>query len=166
MPRGYSAREVKADSVRGRIDAPEAAIDYRIGQGMAPLIAEHGEDMVGVVWLSAIPFDEDEVRVRWVPPLDTAWDTGLWIAPERRMTRAFPALWAGIADWLRGRGLRASASRVADYNLASLAPHERMGARTLGTVSVARLGPLQVASAGRPRFTRGALTVVDVERLR
>ncbi|MEE4350223.1 MAG: hypothetical protein V2J26_08340 [Pacificimonas sp.] len=165
MPRGYGVQAADAEVLAGRIDAPEDVIAARFAAGLTALAAHKGDEMVGVNWVTAAPFDEDEVRVRWVPPEGYAWDTGLWIAPERRMTRAFAALWAGTADWLRARGLSGSASRIADYNAASLSSHEAMQAERLGTVTVAGLGAAQIASAGDRRFTTSARPIIDTGTL-
>lgn len=167
MPRGYEVAALSDAALAGRIDAGAEAVAYRRGQGLEALAALHKGEIMGVTWLTGGPFDEDEVRARWIPPAGMAWDTGMWVRPDRRLSRAFAALWAGTADWLRARGLTGSASRIADYNQVSLAPHARMGARTLGTATFAGAGPLQAASAGRPRITctRSGFTVVETGRL-
>lgn len=161
MPRGYAVMTAKNSELGGRIDANAATMAYRRGQGADALAAIHKGEIVGVTWLTAGPFAEDEVRALWVPPDGMAWDTGMWVRPERRLSRAFSALWAGTADWLRQRGLHGSASRIADYNLGSLAPHSRMDARSLGTATFAGLGRLQVATRGHPRVTWAGMTRIE-----
>ncbi|MBZ6380007.1 MULTISPECIES: hypothetical protein [Pacificimonas] len=165
MPRGYSAGPVTPERLAGRIDAAPEVISYRKAQGLVPIAAERGDSLLGVVWLTAAPFDEDEVRVRWVPPPGHAWDTGLWIDPRHRMTRAFATLWAGAGLWLAGQGLRGSASRIADYNRTSLAPHLRLGAEILGSVVAAGLGPVQIATKSADRFTLSRRATIEVAKL-
>ena len=166
MPRGYRARVVDSDSLIGRIDAPARTIAYRAAQGMAALAAYKEDHLVGVNWLTGLAFEEDEVAARWVPPPQGAWDTGLWVHPDHRMSRAFAAIWAGTAAWMAERNLDWSYSRIADYNLASLAPHVRMGGVEIGTASFARLGPTQFASRGQGRLsaTRPTLIRLDLPR--
>ncbi|MBV7257116.1 hypothetical protein KCG44_10015 [Pacificimonas sp. WHA3] len=163
MPRGYGVRVAAPEDLAGRIDSGPETISYRIAAGMVPLIAERQGKVLGVNWVTDGAFDEDEVRVRWQPGAGCAWDTGLWVAPEQRLSRAFAALWAGTGAWLAERGLDWSMSRVADYNLASLAPHMRLGAVDLGAVGIAKAGPVQLATRGRPRMTMGR-TVIELER--
>lgn len=161
MPRGYTVVTAENFQLDGRIDANAATMAYRRAQEADALAAVHKDEIVGVTWLTARPFAEDEARALWVPPDGMAWDTGMWVRPDRRLSRAFSALWAGTADWLRQRGLHGSASRIADYNLGSLAPHSRMHARSLGTVTFAGVGGLQVATRGCPRFTWAGVTRIE-----
>ncbi|MEM8825450.1 MAG: hypothetical protein AAGD40_00790 [Pseudomonadota bacterium] len=145
MPRGYDVRAVDAASLAGRTDAPRTALDWRAGQGMTALAAFRDTRLDGVIWVTDKAFREDEVDVIWSPPDGGIWDTGLWIDPARRLSRAFAALWAGVANWMAARGADWSFSRIADYNRASLAPHLRLGARSIGTAAFARLGPWQLS---------------------
>lgn len=166
MPRGYSVEEESGQSLTSYIDADRDVIRRRFAAGLTPLAARKGGEIVGVTWLTRNAFQEDEVPVRWKAPPGYAWDTGLWIAPDRRLSRAFQALWAGTADWLRARGLSGSASRVADYSEASLRPHYRMGAEDLGSVTIAGIGSLAVATRGSRRLTAGGYTTIRLGELR
>ncbi|MGB3723629.1 MAG: hypothetical protein WA979_12530 [Pacificimonas sp.] len=163
MPRGYRVEETAANELEGRIDASADVIAYRRAQGLTALAAFRDDLLVGVNWISASAFNEDEVAARWVPPAKGAWDTGLWVHPGHRLSRAFSALWAGTSDWMRERQLDWSFSRIADYNLGSLAPHLRMGGITVGTASFARFGPLQLADRGRGRVSAGAPVTIKLE---
>ena len=158
MPRGHNARLIDAAELAGHaIDADAATQHARFGAGLACIGAFAGDQLVGVNWLATGHHDEDEVDARYVLPADAAWDTGLWVPPERRMGRAFAAIWAGTADWLAERGLARSMSRIADYNSASIAAHARMAARTVATVAFLSLGPVQFCIGARPRL--GGATV-------
>lgn len=165
MPRGFNAREIGADELRRlAIDASPDVQAARFGQGLACIGAFSGDELVGVNWLKRTSYDEDEVRVRLLLPADAAWDTGLWVAPERRLSRAFAALWAGTATWLAGQGLARSMSRIADYNLASINSHRRMGGVTLGSMAVTTIGGLQIAAGASPRlsYIAGAPAICDL----
>lgn len=156
MPRGHSVRELSSGELKTLvIDVPLDVQADRFARGLICLGAFDGEVLVGVNWLARGHYDEDEVDVRFLLPDDAAWDTGLWIREDRRLGRAFAALWAGTGAWLAERSLTRSLSRIADYNLGSLRPHERMGGKTLGMLAAMRLGPLQIATGVRPAVVRG-----------
>lgn len=143
MPRGHSGRVLdrsEIDANAAALDIPQAAITHRSKQGMTCLGVWRGDRLLGVNWVMAAPFIEDEVPVRFVPPAGCAWDTGLYLRPEERGGRAFAALWATTAAWLGEEGLDWSASRIADHNMASWRSHLRLGGRDLGSVMVAGLG--------------------------
>lgn len=157
MPRGHAVRALDAHEigyVAGDVDLTPATIDFRLKQGMRCLAAFRGERLLGVTWLTERPFDEDEVSVRFVPPPGAAWDTGLYVRPEDRGGRAFAALWAGTAEWLRERGLDWSVSRINDYNDASWRSHMRMGGCRLDTLTALRVGEHQWIMSARPRHIR------------
>jgi hypothetical protein len=92
--------------------------------------------------------------VRFSVPTDAGWDTGLWLKPEHRLGRGFAALWAGTADWLHAQGRHWSMSRIADYNLPSILSHRRMGAVTVGHITVIRFFRWQWMAEGRPRVIK------------
>ncbi len=166
MPRGHAVREILPEELKTLvIDAPLEVQDDRFARGLICLGAFDGEALVGVNWLARGQYDEDEVDVRFLLPKDAAWDTGLWIREDRRLGRAFAALWAGTAAWMAENGLSRSLSRIADYNLGSLRPHQRMGSKTIGMLSAARIGPWQIATGAQPAVVRvgvGAPAICDL----
>jgi hypothetical protein len=163
MPRGWRTEVLSPEMLSGHaVDAPVATQQWRFGQGMTCLAAFDGDLLVGVTWLTSEPFVDDEVRIRFVPPAGAAWDTGLWIHPERRLGRGFAALWAGTAHWLADRGLDWSASRIADYNLASIRSHLRMGAAELGTLTAFGLAGHQIALGAQPGYVGAGGACADV----
>lgn len=168
MPRGHAVREISEAELKSfEIDAAPGVRQMRFAQGLSCIGAFAGDELVGVNWLKRGEYDEDEVHVRFLLPEDAAWDTGLWIRPDRRLGRAFAALWAGTAAWLSTRGLDRSISRIADYNLASLNSHRRMGALVLDSMTVLRAGDWQMATAVRPRLTnirRDSPAILDLRR--
>ena len=158
MPAGYVVRPVEPDELaRHVIDAPPRLQADRFAQGMTCLGAfNKGGALVGVTWLAPGGMVEDDVNVRFAVPEGCCWDTGLWIVPRFRLSRAFAALWAGTAAWMVERGLTHSYSRIADYNIPSILSHRRMGAMTLGHHVFFKLGRWQYSTATRPRLIRHA----------
>lgn len=155
MPRGHSVRELSSGELKTLvIDAPLDVQADRFARGLICLGAFDGEVLVGVNWLARGQYDEDEVDVRFLLPDDAAWDTGLWIREDRRLGRAFAALWAGTGAWLAAHGLKRSLSRIADYNVGSLRPHQRMGGTRLGRLTALRLGAWQITEGAQPAVVR------------
>jgi hypothetical protein len=151
MPRGYSVRALRPDELADRhIDADIATQVQRFAAGMTclGLFDRHGA-LLGVTWLGRDGHEETVLRIRFGLPPDAAWDGGLWIDEAHRIGRAFPALWAGVAQWLAAEGLDRTISSIADYNAASLAAHRRLGASVIGQVGVLRIGPVQLTFDGR-----------------
>jgi len=159
MPRGYSARLIEATELAGHaIDASLSVQTERFAAGMLCLGAFNSRDaLVGVTWLDTGANDEKVLGVRFELPPHAAWDGGLWIDEERRLSRAFVALWAGVKVWLEEQGLHQSISSIADYNAASLAAHRSLGARVIGHIAVIHFGRYQLTFGGKralPRLTR------------
>lgn len=169
MPGGYRALTLSArDLADHAIDVDNSVQAARFAQGMVCIGAFAGAALCGVNWLTTGSFDEDEVRVRYVLPPGAAWDTGLWIPPERRMSRAFAALWAGSAAWLADHDLNWSVSRIADYNLSSLNSHRRMQAVDIKRLLALRVGNMQIILGATPcvaRADHGAMPCVKVPEL-
>jgi hypothetical protein len=156
MPRGFDVRPLShEDLTEHRIDVSAAVQNYRFDQGLTCLGAFNAKGkLAGVNWVSGTNFTETEVHVRFDVPENMGWDTGLWIDPKYRMSRAFAALWAGTAKWLRAQNRQYSLSWIADYNLQSIRAHERMGAVTIGhLVSISFLG-WQFVANGYPKFVK------------
>jgi hypothetical protein len=156
MPRGFTVRELTPAALSQlTIDVPQPVQAGRFAQGLNCLGAFNPKDeLVGVTWVGSEPFTETLFHVRFAVPDDAAWDTGLWIVPKHRLGRGFAALWAGTADWMRANGKRSSMSWIADYNLPSLMSHKRMGALTLGRITILRVFSWQYMAEGRPRLVR------------
>lgn len=156
MPRSLSVRAVEAEELaRHEIDAPPNVQGDRFAQGMTCLGAFNPKQvLLGVTWIGTQNFIEDDVAVRFDLPEGSCWDTGLWIVPQHRLGRAFLALWAGTREWMEARGLHTSYSRIADYNLASILAHRRLGATVLDHTIFIRVGPWQFSFATRPRLIR------------
>ena len=153
MPRGYGVQPLEqcpADPAdQARLGCTPAVWAFRQDQGAQCLVARRASALCGAIWVTAAPFLDDEIEVVVRPGAGMAWDLGLHVPPAERSRRTLAALLAGLGDWLDSRQLQWSASRIADYNTASLAAHARLGALPMGTVSALQLGPWQ--------WTRAAL---------
>lgn len=159
MPRGYEVRELQDGEWNGLdLGAPPQAIRYRFASGCTGLVALNRKgELAGVMWITTLPFREDEVDICYDVGGTGAWDLGLYIPPAHRGTRAFAALWAGAGAWLDARGLGWSFSRITDYNAASLSAHARMQAQQVGTVWALTMGHWQLTGSTflpRPRWHR------------
>lgn len=154
MPRNYRVcRLSAADLADHVIDIGPDIQASRFAQGLECLgcFTPSGE-LAGVIWLGRSHHIDDDVALQFSFDDDCCWDTGLWIAPEYRIGRAFPALWAGVAEWMGNHGYDWSVGRIADYNIGSLLPHRRLNARELGSVAVFRFGRWQFCWPASPRW--------------
>lgn len=156
MPRNFTARMLSPVELRDHeIDVPVETQAERFAQGLTCLGAFNAKGvLVGVNWVGTTDFTENEIHVRFGLPQGAGWDCGLWIAPRHRLGRAFAALWAATADWMRAHDCDASVSWIADYNLPSLLSHRRMGAVTLCHMTAIRFFRWQYVGQGKPKLIR------------
>jgi hypothetical protein len=127
----------------------QAVLDYRFDQGAICFGAFKGGSVIGCIWLCLGPYQEDEVRCRFVP-MDASWDFDVYLRPEHRVGFAFARLWDEANAFLRGRGLSWSISRISVLNTKSLAAHDKLGTRTLGTAVFLKIGRLQAMLSSLP----------------
>lgn len=127
-----------------------AVLRHRYGQGAVCFGAFRGAAMIGCQWLSLGPYDEDEVRSRFVPSpsRQASWDFDIYIQPEQRAGLAFARLWDTANAYLRERGVAWSFSRISAFNPASIASHGRLGARRIGSATYLRAGRWQLMVCG------------------
>lgn len=133
---------------------PPEVLAARFAQGARCVAATRDGRLAGFLWYVPGPYDEDEVRARFVPmPAgQVAWDFDVMILPEYRMGRLFAALWARAHAELAARGVRYTASRISAFNAASVAAHRRLGGRIVGSASFLTVGSLQAMwSSHTPR---------------
>ncbi|WP_321389595.1 hypothetical protein [Emcibacter sp.] len=133
-------------------------LDYRFKQNAVCLAALKEGKIAALLWHTAGPYLEDEVKAIFVPPANNSWDFGVHVEPEFRMTRAFMTLWSEGARLMTERGLENSLSRISGYNPNSILSHSRMGASEIGRATFLTIGPLQICwSSVSPRmdFTFG-----------
>lgn len=156
MPRGYSCRSLSPGELASRvIDVGPEVQAKRFAGGYECLgVFDRPGELIAVAWLAREHPEDDSLDVRFLLPGDAAWDTGMWIRDDRRMGRAFAALWGAIRQWLETEGLNRTISTIVDYDIQSIASHSRLGARSLGYLTVVRIGRLQYAQSARPRWRR------------
>ncbi len=147
--RGASIQVERISSRDGRLHALELddeVLAYREDQNAVCFAAFKEGAIVGCLWFCPGPYEEDEVRCRYVPlPADKAvWDFGIYILPDYRSSLAFARLWDVANAYLREQGIRWSLSRILGYNAQSLRSHRALGAETLGTATFLVLGSLQL----------------------
>lgn len=154
MPRGYSFRELGADELAGfTINIDRAAQAERFEQGMICLgTFDRAGALIGIIWLARRIHSEGDLHLRYHLPENAAWDTGLWIPEDKRMGRAFSAVWGSVKQWLRQEGLEWSMSSIADYNISSILAHRRLGSVRLRYIVVLRVGRMQMTIGARPKF--------------
>jgi hypothetical protein len=136
-----------------QMDRPPAVIAERFAQGARCLAATTpAGELAGFLWFVVGPYEEDEVRARFVPKPDqrVAWDFDVTIMPRYRMGRLFSYLWARAGAELRARGVTYTVSRISAFNAGSLASHQRLGARIVGRAVFLCIGPYQLMRASCP----------------
>ncbi len=92
------------------------------------------DKLIGYSWLAFHAYQEDEVRCTFVLPEGNraVFDFDLYLFPEHRMGLGFVAVWNGVNEFLRSRGVQFTFSRLTRFNLASRRAHLRLGARVIG----------------------------------
>lgn len=134
-----SAIEVRAldagagAALAGPLQRRADVIGARYRQGAQCLAAFRDGQLLGFLWFIAGPYQEDEVRARFVPASRQAcWDFDVQVLREHQLGLAFARLWDEANRLLHARGVRWSCSRISAFNAASLLAHRRIGARELG----------------------------------
>lgn len=148
------AQVTQSDPVVARFPRPERAAPYRFGQGAVCLVASKEDAFAGFLWLSLGPYQEDEVRCRYllVPAGKTAWDFDVHVEPEHRGSIAFLKLWDEANRFLAARGIEWSLSRISAFNIGSIMSHSRMGAKRIGSAAFLSIGSWQLAAATVPPY--------------
>jgi len=133
-------------------DRPADVIATRFAQGARCLAAAKQGRLAGFLWYVVGPYEEDEVRARFVPePAGAAaWDFDVMVLPPYRMGRLFSYLWARANAELAAAGVRHTMSRISAFNAGSLASHRRLGARIVGSALFVCVGRVQVMHASLP----------------
>lgn len=117
------------------VERPPEVIASRFAQGARCLVAASKGHLAGFLWFVVGPYEEDEVRVRFIPepPGAAAWDFDVMVMPQFRMGRLFSYLWARATAELGASGVRHTMSRISAFNATSLSSHQRLGARIVGS---------------------------------
>lgn len=128
---------------------PEKVIPYRFDQNAVCLAASKAAEFVGFLWFTLGPYQEDEVRCRYVPlpKGKSAWDFDVYLHPEHRNGIAFLKLWDEANAFLRSHDVHWSLSRISAFNSHSRQSHGRMGAHHIGTAIFLTIGSHQVSVA-------------------
>jgi hypothetical protein len=136
----------EGDSALQSFPVPSAVIEARFRQGAICLGAFKGDELMGYAWLLTGPYEEDEVRTRFVPlPAGrAAWDFDVYVEPRYRLSLVFLRLWDSVHDYMRAHGVAWSMSRISAFNIMSLMAHKRLGAQIVGSAIYIILGPCQV----------------------
>lgn len=138
---------------------PDAVIARRYADGATCLVASSNDRFAGFLWLCFGPYEEDEVRCRFVPlPAGrTSWDFDVYVDPAFRMGRTFTRLWDAANDLLRERGVRWTLSRISAFNSESRRAHQRFGGERIATATFVCAGSAQLMLASVSPFVHLAL---------
>jgi hypothetical protein len=142
-PTGIVLRKIEpGDPLVMQFPRPQSVIAERYRMGAVCLAAEKQGRFIGFIWLKQIEYPEDEVRCNYVlePPGVSAWDFDVYIDPDFRFGRTFVRLWDFANAWLRGSGCHWSLSRISAFNSQSIAAHDRLGTRRIGSAIFLRFG--------------------------
>lgn len=122
------------DPLLETIPPPADVIEARFKQDVVCLGAFRGSELIGYQWICFGPYEEDEVRVTFVPlPADeSVFDFDFYLFPKHRFGLGFVSLWDGANAFLRSRGIRYTCSRVSRFNLESRQSHNHLGAKCVG----------------------------------
>ncbi|MCW5624902.1 MAG: hypothetical protein KIT73_09325 [Burkholderiales bacterium] len=139
---------------------PFDVIERRYRDGAFCLGAFMKGKFVGFQWAVIGPYEEDDVRTRFVPtPAGrAAWDFDIWVAPEYRLGRVFIRLWDAMNATLHARGVRWSISRISAFAPESLRSHARLDAAHVGSSLYVIAGPIQLTLLGHPPFIHLGMT--------
>ena len=140
---------VRGDPSLGSMPVTEEVLAYRFKQRTVCLGAFHKGRFVAYMWLCFGPYEEDEVRCRFVPipEAESVWDFDFYVFPADRFGLGFASLWDAANAFLRNRGVRFSFSRVSRFNLASRKTHQHFGWKRLGRAFFLKAKRLQLMVA-------------------
>lgn len=174
--RAGEVREIGLDeAVTLPVPRPRSAIVGRFRQGARCLAARRDGEFQGFVWYQAGPYEEDEVRCRFVPEPATiaVWDFDVYVIPSARSGSTFARLWRGYFEALSSEGIEWSISRISAFNAPSVSAHATLGALHVGTACFIVLGALQITLASIAPFVhcsfgkeRRPVMAVQVPRIR
>lgn len=137
------------DAVLNQFPRPREVIQSHYQQGAVCLGAFKGEELMGYAWVLLGTYEEDEVRCHFVPLPEgiSAWDFDVYLDPKYRIGFAFPRLWDEVNAYLRRHNSEWTMSRISAFNRGSLASHQKLGARLLGSALFFVIGSWQLMLA-------------------
>jgi hypothetical protein len=159
--RSFSVREIdRSDPALRAMPLTPPILAHRFGQPVICLGAFKGAELVAYLWLCLGPYQEDEIRCRFVPAPEgeAAWDFDVYVLPEHRLGRGFARLWDAANATLRARGVAWSMSRISAFNPGSIAAHRRLGARRLGSATFVKGRHAQLVVASLPPYVHFAFS--------
>jgi hypothetical protein len=152
----FEIRQVaEFDPLVKQFPRPHFAAPYRFNQGAVCFVALNAGTLAGFLWLTLGPYQEDEVRCRYIPlPLGkSAWDFDVYVEPEHRNGIVFLKLWDEANRFLTVHQFQWSLSRISAFNRGSILSHSKMGTRRIGAATFLSMGRWQIAvSTVSPRF--------------
>ena len=134
------------DPVITEVEHPKQVIDERYRQGAKCLGAFKANRLIGFLWFMIGPYNEDEVRCRFLPQPEgqAAWDFDVYLDPINRTGFAFARLWDEANAYLRRRGVMWTMSRISAFNLTSIRSHQKLDARKIGSALFLKAGGCQL----------------------
>lgn len=148
--RSIEVREIGLEeAVSLPVPRPRPVVEERFRQGARCLCAYSDGKFLGFLWYLTSPYEEDEVRCRFVPwpQAEAAWDFDVYVEPSARIGLAFARLWDEANARLSSAGVRWSLSRISLFNAGSLAAHGKLGIRRLASAVFVGAGPVQLTLA-------------------
>jgi len=139
-------REIeRGDPLLALMPARDDIKEQRYRQRAKCLGAFKQDKLIGYIWFANGSYEEDEVKCTFVvtPVGESVFDFDLYLFPEHRMGLGFVALWNGANEYLHGRGVKYTFSRLTRFNMASRRAHERLGSVRVGTTIFLRLWRLE-----------------------
>lgn len=160
LPRGLArkieVREIVAEDAEcEQMPVSLQVVRKRFEQQAMCLGAFKDGKLIGYLWLCFGPYEEDEVRCRFIPQPEkcAAWDFDVYVYPQHRIGVGFAALWNETNELLRKRGIKQTCSRVSAFNSMSKRSHEKLGATIVGAAVFVVVGRVQfLFSSRRPYF--------------
>lgn len=126
----------------------------RFSQGATCLGVYRKTELLGYVWLCFETYEEDEFRCTYVlaEPESSVFDFDLYIFPEHRMGIGFAAIWHGANEYLHGRAIRTTFSRISRTNVASRRAHARLGSVCMGSAMFFKAWTFQLMLSNLPPY--------------
>lgn len=139
---------------------PMPVLRERYASGAQCLAATVKGRFAGMLWIARGRYTEDEVRCLYSlsAPERCVWDFDVYVEPAYRSSRVLARLWQAADQQLSAEGFMWSFSRIALNNTASLAAHQRLGARRVGIAWFWVLGPVQISVYSQSPFVHVGLT--------
>lgn len=171
LGRSMEVREIsREDPALSAMPVPRSVLDFRFSQPIVCLGAFKADRLVGYIWLCLGPYEEDEVRCRFVPRPEgeACWDFDVFVFPEYRLGLGFGRVWDDANSFLRDRGVRFTCSRISRFNVQSRKVHERMGAKIIGSAVYLKSRRFQLMLSNLPPYLHLSLSpskrpVIDLE---